>query len=52
MSDMIERFATAGVYVLALTSEGALFAAKRGVWMWRALSLGVAAVRAMAVSEA
>jgi photosystem II stability/assembly factor-like uncharacterized protein len=49
MSDMIERFAGADSHVLALTSDGALYTAKRGLWMWRRLELGLPPVRAMAV---
>jgi photosystem II stability/assembly factor-like uncharacterized protein len=51
MGDMIERFVSAGSHLLAITSEGALYTAKRGVWIWHALDLGVAPVRAAAFSE-
>jgi photosystem II stability/assembly factor-like uncharacterized protein len=51
MSNMIERFVDAGAHVLALTSDGELYAAKRSVWMWRQLDLGLAPVRAVACSE-
>lgn len=52
MSDMIEKFASAGSHVLALTSDGALYTARRGVWMWHALNLGLPPVRAVAVADA
>jgi photosystem II stability/assembly factor-like uncharacterized protein len=51
MSDMIERFAGAGSHVLAVTSSGALYTAKRGVWMWHLLDLGLPPVRAAACDE-
>jgi photosystem II stability/assembly factor-like uncharacterized protein len=51
LSDMVERFVGAGTHVLALTSGGALYTAKRGLWMWRALELGLPPVRAVAVNE-
>jgi photosystem II stability/assembly factor-like uncharacterized protein len=51
MSDMIERFASAGSHVLAITSSGALYTAKRGVWMWHLLDLGLPPVRAAAYRE-
>jgi photosystem II stability/assembly factor-like uncharacterized protein len=51
MSDMIERFAAAGPHVLAVTSSGALYTAKRGVWMWHLLDLGLPPVRAAACGE-
>jgi len=51
MSDMIERFISAGSHVLALTSEGALYTAKRNVWMWHVLDLGLAPVRAVAFAR-
>jgi photosystem II stability/assembly factor-like uncharacterized protein len=51
MSDMIERFVSAGSHVLALTSDGALYTARRGVWMWHPLDLGLPPVRAVAVGE-
>jgi photosystem II stability/assembly factor-like uncharacterized protein len=47
MNDMIERFASAGAHVLALTSEGALYTARRGVWVWRPLNLGLPPVHAV-----
>jgi len=49
MNDMIERFAGADSHVLALTADGALYTAKRGLWMWRRLELGLPPVRAVAV---
>lgn len=52
MNGMIEGFASAGVHVLALTSDGALYTAKRGVWVWHALDLGVPPVRVAVVSKA
>lgn len=52
MADMIEAFVGAGSHVLALTSEGALYTAKRGVWIWHALDLGTPPVHAVAVSGA
>jgi photosystem II stability/assembly factor-like uncharacterized protein len=51
MSDMIERFVSAGSHVLALTSAGELYTAKRGIWMWHPLDLGLSPVRAVAVRE-
>ena len=51
MSNMIERFVGAGSRVVALTSDGAVYTARRGVWMWRALDLGVSSVHAAAVSD-
>jgi photosystem II stability/assembly factor-like uncharacterized protein len=51
MSDMIERFVGAGSHVLAVTSTGALYTAKRGVWMWHLLDLGLPPVRAAACGE-
>jgi len=51
MSDMIERLVGAGSHVLALTSEGALYTAKRGIWMWHPLGLGLAPVRAVAFAQ-
>jgi photosystem II stability/assembly factor-like uncharacterized protein len=51
MSDMIERFVGAGSHVLAVTSSGALYTAKRGVWMWHLLDLGLPPVRAAAYGE-
>jgi len=51
MSDMVERFIGAGSHVLALTSDGALYIAKRGVWMWHALDFGLAPVRAAAFQD-
>jgi hypothetical protein len=47
MRDMVERFVDAGSHVLALISDGALYTAKRGVWMWHALDFGLAPVRAV-----
>jgi hypothetical protein len=53
MSDMIESLVGARSRVVALTSDGAVYIARRGVWMWRALELGVASpVRAVAVGGA
>ena len=52
MSDMIEKFVGARSRVIALTSDGAVYTARRGVWMWRALELGVPSVHAVAVSGA
>lgn len=51
MSDMIERFVGAEPYVYAVTSGGDFYAAKRGLWMWHALELGVAPVRAVAFGD-
>jgi photosystem II stability/assembly factor-like uncharacterized protein len=51
MNAMIESFASAESHVLALTSEGALYTAKRGVWVWHPLSLGLPPVRAVVVSQ-
>lgn len=51
MGDMIERFVGDGSHVLAVTSEGALYTAKRGVWMWHPLDLGLAPVRSVAFGE-
>jgi photosystem II stability/assembly factor-like uncharacterized protein len=49
MSDMIERFVGARSRVVALTSDGVVYVARRGVWMWRALELGLSPVGAVAV---
>jgi photosystem II stability/assembly factor-like uncharacterized protein len=51
MSGMVETFVGAGSHVLALTSEGGLYTAKRGIWMWHPLALGLPPVRAVVVSE-
>jgi photosystem II stability/assembly factor-like uncharacterized protein len=51
MSNMVERFVAAGSHVLAITSDGLLYTAKRGIWIWHSLDLGVAAIRAVAFSE-
>jgi photosystem II stability/assembly factor-like uncharacterized protein len=51
MKDMVESFVTAGSHALALTSDGALYTARRGVWMWRALDLGLPPVRAVVVAK-
>ncbi len=51
LADMIERLVTLGDYVLALSSEGTLYVAKRGLWMWRRLELGLPPVRAVAVGD-
>jgi hypothetical protein len=51
MSSMVERFVAVGSHVLAVLADGTLYVAKRGVWMWRPLDLGVPAVRAAASSE-
>lgn len=52
MSSMVERFADAGSHVLAVIADGTLYTAKRGVWMWRRLELGLPPVRAAAFSAA
>jgi photosystem II stability/assembly factor-like uncharacterized protein len=49
MSDMVEKFVGVGGHVLALTSDGTLYIAKRGVWMWHPLNLDLPPVRAAAV---
>jgi photosystem II stability/assembly factor-like uncharacterized protein len=51
MKSMIESFVTAGSHTLALTSDGALYTARRGVWLWHALDLGLSPVRAVAVGK-
>lgn len=51
MSDMVERFISAGSHVLALTSDGALYTAKRGLWMWRPLDLGLPPIQSMVAVE-
>ena len=51
MNAMIESLSSAGSHVLALTSEGALYTARRGVWMWHPLSLGLPPVRAVVVGR-
>jgi photosystem II stability/assembly factor-like uncharacterized protein len=52
MSGMVERFVGAGSHVLALGSDGVLYTAKRGVWMWHVLDLGVSPVQAVAFADA
>jgi photosystem II stability/assembly factor-like uncharacterized protein len=51
MNNMVERFVGVGSHVMAAMSDGDLFIAKRGVWMWRRLDLGLAPVRALAACE-
>jgi photosystem II stability/assembly factor-like uncharacterized protein len=50
MSSMVERFADVGSHVLAVIADGTLYIAKRGVWIWHPLDLGVPPVRAAAFS--
>ncbi len=49
MKGMIESFVTAALHTLALTSDGALYTARRGVWVWHPLDLGLPHVRVVAV---
>ena len=51
MNNMVERFVGVGSHVMAVMSDGDLYVAKRGVWMWRRLELGLAPVRAVTASE-
>jgi photosystem II stability/assembly factor-like uncharacterized protein len=51
MSDMVENFVGAGSHVLALTSDGALYTARRGLWIWRPLDLGLPSIRAVVVED-
>lgn len=51
MNNMVERFVGVGSHVMAVMSDGDLCIAKRGVWMWGRLDLGLAPVRALAASE-
>jgi photosystem II stability/assembly factor-like uncharacterized protein len=51
MKGMIESFVSAGSHALALTSDGALYTARRGVWLWHALDLGLSPVRAVVVGQ-
>jgi photosystem II stability/assembly factor-like uncharacterized protein len=52
MSDMIERFVGAESHVLAIGSDGDLYTAKRGLWIWHALDFGLPPIRAAAVTGA
>jgi photosystem II stability/assembly factor-like uncharacterized protein len=52
MNSMIERFRAAGPHVLAVVADGSLYTARRGVWMWRLLDLGLPAVHVAAFDDA
>jgi photosystem II stability/assembly factor-like uncharacterized protein len=51
MNSMIERFRAAGPHVFAIVADGNLYTARRGVWMWRLLELGLPAVHAVALDD-